>query len=155
MGDVIKSIFIIIGLVLLAGQVSAAYTPEQRMTIEGMNLSYQLGTAHEKAIRGENVTEFNTLVDIYNAWVREHFAGEGANALLMSKITATNLPRAVQKQQILSEKQQVLPQNTYLTKNLSGDLSKFGKQGLKSALTPPGKQALLEDTIVTQKMKNL
>jgi len=131
-GDVIKSIFIIIGLVLLAGQVSAAYTPEQRMTIEGMNLSYQLGTAHEKAIRGENVTEFNTLVDIYNAWVREHFAGEGANALLMSKITATNLPGVAQKQQVMTGN--VYPILTKTPFNVSSDLSKFGKQQCKECV---------------------
>jgi hypothetical protein len=151
-GDVIKSIFIIIGLVLLAGQVSAAYTPEQRMTIEGMNLSYQLGTAHEKAIRGENVTEFNTLVDIYNAWVREHFAGEGANALLMSKITATNLPGVVQKQQVMTEN--IYPILIKIPFNASGDLSNFGKQRVKNA-GAPGQKTALDNAIVEQKMKNL
>jgi hypothetical protein len=52
-----------------------------------MNLSFQLGIAHEKASRGQNITEFNTLVDEYNAWIRQHF-GEDAN-LFMSKINDT------------------------------------------------------------------
>jgi len=148
-GDIIKGIFIIIVLVFLVGQVSA-YTPEQKMTIEGMNLSYQLGTAHEKAIQGQNVTEFNNLVDIYNAWIKQHFAGEGTVALLMSKITATNLPGIVQKQQVPAG-------STVLTKtfNASSDLSKFGKQRVRSPLTAPEEMESLEDTITEQKMKNL
>jgi len=44
---------------------------------------------------------------------RQHF-GEGADALLLSKITATNLPGVAQKQQVLPEipveKQQILPE---------------------------------------------
>ena len=83
--DVIKSIIIIV-LILLAALVSA-YTPEQQTTIDGMNLSYQLCIAYEKASQGQNVTEFNTLVDIYNAWIREHF-GEDVN-LLMQKMNDT------------------------------------------------------------------
>ena len=52
-----------------------------------MNLSYQLCIAYEKASQGQNVTEFNTLVDIYNAWIREHF-GVDVN-LLMQKMNDT------------------------------------------------------------------
>ena len=157
--------FVVFVIFIVGLSLASAFAAEQQTTAdkptptpspisELANLSFQLGIAYQQAQQSQNVTAFNSLVDQYNAWVQRHFS-EGADALLMSKITATNLPRVVQKQQILPEKQQVLPQNTYLIKNLSGDLSEFGKQGLKSALTPPGKQALLEDTIVTQKMKNL
>ena len=83
--DAIK-IIIIIFLILLAGLVSA-YTPEQQTTIDGMRLSFQLGIAHEKASQGQNVTGFNTLVDEYNAWIRQHF-GEDAD-LFMSKINVS------------------------------------------------------------------
>ena len=100
-GDIIKGIFIITVLVLLAWQVSA-YSPDQQITIEGLNLSDQLWVAHEKAIQEQDVTEYNNQVDIYNAWIRQHF-GEGANALLKSKITATILPGVAQKQQVLPE----------------------------------------------------
>jgi len=151
-GDIIKNIFIVIVLVLLAGQVSVAFTPEQKMTIEGMNLSYQLGIAHEKAIQGQNVTEFNNLVDTYNTWIRQHFAGEAAINLLMSKITATNLPRGI------VQKQQVPTGSTVLTKNpfnASSDLSKFGKQRVRSPFTSPGFVNELETSIAQQKMKNL
>jgi hypothetical protein len=133
-GEVIKGIFIIMVLVFLTGYVSA-YTPEQQIILDGMNLSCQLCTAHETAIQGRNVTEFNNLVDIYNAWIRQHF-GESADALLKSKITATtNLP----KQQVMTG--QVVTDNSYpyLTKspfNASSDLSKFGKQQVRRDLMP-------------------
>ena len=52
-----------------------------------MRLSFQLGIAHEKASQGQNVTGFNTLVDEYNAWIRQHF-GEDAD-LFMSKINVS------------------------------------------------------------------
>lgn len=83
--DSIKGIIVIIS-VLLIGLVYA-YTPEQQTTLDGMNLSYQLGIAFEKASNGQNVTEFNAFVETYNAWIREHF-GEDAN-LFMSKINET------------------------------------------------------------------
>ena len=56
---------IIISVILLAG-LASAYTPEQQTTLDGMNLSFQLGIAYEKASQGQEVTEFNTLVDDYN-----------------------------------------------------------------------------------------
>ena len=52
-----------------------------------MRLSFQLGIAYEKAKQGQNLTEFNTLVDEYNAWIRQHF-GQDAN-LFMSKMNET------------------------------------------------------------------
>ena len=123
-GDIIKGIFIITVLVLLAWQVSA-YSPDQQITIEGLNLSDQLWVAHEKAIQEQDVTEYNNQVDIYNAWIRQHF-GEGANALLKSKITAANLPGVAQKQQAETGK--------YVMKKPfkeGSELSKFGKQEIR------------------------
>jgi hypothetical protein len=52
-----------------------------------MNLSFQLGIAYEKASQGEHVTEFNALVDKYNAWIRQYF-GNDSN-LFMQKINYT------------------------------------------------------------------
>jgi len=97
--------------------------------MDGMNLSYQLGEAHDKAIQGQNVAEFNNLVDIYNSWIRQYFDWS-ADALLKSKITATNLPN-----------QQALPEKTYLTRNqfnASSDLGKFGKQQVRREFQDEG-----------------
>ena len=108
----------IIALILLAG-LASAYTPQQQTTLDGMNLSYQLGTTYEKALQGQNVAEYNALVDEYNAWIRLHF-GENTS-LLKSKLNepaigVTPMP--------------VGAETAYLTKqfNASSDLSKFGKQ---------------------------
>ncbi|MDD1753008.1 MAG: hypothetical protein LUQ38_07965 [Methanotrichaceae archaeon] len=127
MGDIIKGILILIVFVLLAGQVSA-YTPEQQTLMDGINLSYQLGIAHDKAIQGQDVTEYNNLVDIYNAWIRQYF-GWSADALLKSKIpvhsslaTSPPLTRVAQKQQAPF--------------NASSDLSKSGKQYVLGDIMP-------------------
>ena len=113
--------FIIISLILLAG-LASAYTPEQQTTSDGMNLSFKLGLAYDKAIQGQNVTEFNALVDEYNAWVLQHF-GEDAS-LLKSKINEPPIA--------------ITPSGTgteYLTTpfNATSDLSKFGKQQVYTA----------------------
>jgi len=146
-------------LILVFGlSLASAFTAEQQMTIEGMNLSYQLGSAHEKAIQGHNVTEFNNLVDTYNAWIRQHFAGEGAINLLMSKIIATNLKPEQQLPGIVqTQNPQVLAGSTISMKtfNTSSDLSKFGRQRVRSPLTSPGFMDELENAVVMQKMKNL
>ena len=130
-GDIIKRYFIIIVLALIAGLAGQAYalTPEQQTLLEGMQLSSQLATADEKAIQGQNVAEFNNLVDIYNSWIRQYFDWS-ADALLKSKITATNLPN-----------QQALPEKTYLTRNqfnASSDLGKFGKQQVRREFQDEG-----------------
>jgi hypothetical protein len=118
----------------LAGQVYA-YTPDQQTLIEGMKLSFQLATAHEKAIQGGNVTEFNTLVDTYNAWVQQHF-GADAGALLMSKMPATvSSSEAPIKNPLLTQNLSIANPpggtNYFVTKDpykAGSDLSKFGKQ---------------------------
>jgi hypothetical protein len=76
-----KSAIFVILLVELS--LASAYTPEQQTTIDGMRLSFELGIAYQQAQQGQNVATFNSLVDQYNAWVRQNF-GEDAN-LLMSK----------------------------------------------------------------------
>jgi hypothetical protein len=86
---------------LLVGQVSA-YTHEQQTVLDGMNLSYKFGIAYEKAIQERNVADYNNLVDIYNAWIRQVF-GEGASALLKSKITTADLPVVAQNPQVTTE----------------------------------------------------
>ena len=107
---------IVISLILLAG-LASAYTPEQQTTLDGMNLSFRLGMAYEKAIQGQNVAEYNALVDEYNAWIRQHF-GEDTN-LLMSKL---NEPTAVGTTTAAGTSAVTNPFNS------SSELSKFGKQ---------------------------
>ncbi len=111
--------FIVIALILLVGLVSA-YTPEQQATLDGMNLSFRLGMAYANAIQGQNVSEYNTLVDEYNTWIRQHI-GEDAS-LFKSKLNTTGMP-------IL-----VTPPNSgsaFVVQpfNSSSDLSKFGQKG--------------------------
>jgi len=108
---------IAISLILLAG-LASAYTPEQQITLDGMNLSFRLGMAYERAIQGQNVAEFNALADEYNAWIRQHF-GEDAS-LLMSKLNESPIlitPSAIGQTQPLTR-----------PFNASSDLSQFGKQ---------------------------
>ena len=83
------------------------------------------------------MTEFNALVDEYNAWVRQHF-GEDAN-LLMSKIETTPLGGS-----------------QYLTKplNASGDLSKFGKQQVYAANSQNAISGSNEYDISQQELNN-
>ncbi len=66
--------------------LAAAYTPEQQTTVDGVRLSFQLGQAYEKAIQGQNIPAYNSLVDQWNAWVVKNFGND--TALLMAKITA-------------------------------------------------------------------
>ena len=126
--------FIIISLVLLAG-LASAYSPEQQITSNGMNLSFSLGIAYDKAIQGQNVTEYNALVDEYNAWVRQHF-GEDAGLLKpkMNEQSAAIQSATIQPAVI----QPVGTATEYLTApfNGSSDLSKFGKHQVYTAIGP-------------------
>lgn len=78
--------YIILALLFLIG-VSSAYTTEQQNVLDGVKLSFQLGVAYQKASQGTDISNFNNLVDQYNAWVRKTF-GEDAS-LLMQKMTTT------------------------------------------------------------------
>ncbi len=120
---------IIIALILLAG-LASAYTPEQQTILDGMNLSFKLGIAYEKVSQGQDVPEFNTLVDEYNAWILQHF-GKDAN-LIMSKINETT-PLA--------------DQNLIMPFNASSDLSKFGKQQVYSSESAIGENAVSQETL--------
>ena len=80
-----KTIMILASL-LAAITLAAAYTPEQQTTVDGVRLSFQLGQAYEKAIQGQNIPAYNSLVDQWNAWVVKNFGED--TALLMAKINA-------------------------------------------------------------------
>jgi len=107
---------IVISLILLTG-LTSAYTPEQQTILDGMNLSFKLCAAYEKVLQGQNVAEYNAIVDEYNEWIRQHF-GEDTN-LLKSKLIEP--PTGVTP---------VTRGDQYLTKpfNSSDALSQFGKQ---------------------------
>jgi hypothetical protein len=160
-GDIIKKSFIIIVLALIAGLAGQvyAYTSEQQTLLEGMKLSTQLATAHEKAIQGGNITEFNTLVDTYNAWIRQNF-GADADALLMSKMPATvSSSEAPIKNPLLTENLSIAnpPGGTsyFVTKDpfkAGSDLSKFGKQQARVDLM--GGATNIEQISVEEKLKN-
>lgn len=132
---------IVVFLILLAG-LASAYTPEQQTTLDSMNLSFMLGMAYEKAMQGQNVTEYNVLVDEYNAWIRQHF-GEDAS-LLKSKMN---------EQPVV-----ITPTGSgtaYLEKpfNASSALSTFGKQEAYAASGVGNLQS--EEASIEQKAANL
>lgn len=78
-----KTVMLLVSL-LAAVSLAAAYTPEEQATVDGVLLSFELGVAYEKAIRGENVTSYNSLVDQWNAWVMTNFGND--TTLLREKI---------------------------------------------------------------------
>ena len=80
-----KTIIILVSL-LAAITLAAAYTPEQQTTVDGVRLSFQLGQAYEKAILGQDIPAYNSLVDQWNAWVVKNFGNDAT--LLMAKTTA-------------------------------------------------------------------
>ncbi len=81
-----KTVMLLVSL-LAAVSLAAALTPEEQATVNGLQLSFELGTAYEKAVRGENVTAYNSLVDQWNAWVMTNFRNE--TALLREKIVVS------------------------------------------------------------------
>ncbi len=116
---------IAIALFLLAG-LASAYTPEQQTLIDGMNLSAQICMAYEMASHGQNVTEYNALVDEYNAFIRQHF-GEDAS-LLKSKISPGATTTSIAG---------TPGGNSYLVRtpfNSSSGLSTFGKEQVYAQL---------------------
>lgn len=110
-----KSI-ILTSLILLAG-LASAYTPEQQAILDGLNISFQLGIAYDKAMQGQNVAEYNALVDKYNAWILQNF-GEDTNLLKpkLNESTAAGTTSAAGTSAAT---------NPF---NSSSELSKFGKQ---------------------------
>lgn len=135
---------IIISLILLAG-LASAYTPEQQTTLDGMNLSFQLGIAYEKALQGQNAAEYNTLVDEYNAWLQLHF-GENTS-LLKSKLNEPTF--GISPIRLGDE-------TAYLTKqfNASSDLSKFGKQLVYNQSSDGTNKQLIEEDLAQRTLRN-
>jgi len=72
---------------LAAVSLAAAYTPEEQATVDGVRLSFELGAAYENAIRGENVTAYNLLVEQWNARVMTNFGND--TTLLREKIVVS------------------------------------------------------------------
>lgn len=113
-----KGMILSICLVLMAG-LASGFTTEQQIMLDGMNLSYELGMAYEKALQGQNVAEYNALVEEYNALIKLHF---GEN---------TSLTKAKLDESAIRSTPTLLGSDTgYMTEqfNASSDLSKFGKQ---------------------------
>jgi hypothetical protein len=110
---------ILVSLILLVG-LASAYTPEQQTTLDGMNLSFDLGTAYEQALLGGPVSEYNALVDVYNAWIQKTF-GENTG-LEKSKLGSAALGGV---------QEATAPFNT------SSELGKFGKNERKVATFTP------------------
>jgi len=112
----------IASLILLAG-LASAYTPEQQTTLDGMNLSFDLGTAYEQALLGGTVSEYNALVDVYNAWIQKTFGNN--TGLEKSKLGSAALS---------GTQEMTAPFNT------SSELGKFGKTERKVATFTPDLQ---------------
>jgi len=113
-----KGMILSICLILMAG-LGSGFTSEQQIMLDGMNLSYELGMAYEKALQGQNVAEYNALVDEYNAFIKLNF---GEN---------TSLTKAKLDESAIRSTPTLLGSDTgYMIKqfNESSDLSKFGKQ---------------------------
>ena len=113
-----KGMILSICLILMAG-LGSGFTSEQQIMLDGMNLSYELGMAYEKALQGQNVAEYNALVDEYNAFIKLNF---GEN---------TSLTKAKLDESAIRSTPTLLGSDTgYMTEqfNDSSDLSKFGKQ---------------------------
>jgi hypothetical protein len=122
-----NGIILAVCLVLLAG-IASGYSSEQQTMLNGMNLSYELGMAYKEALQGQNVADYNVLVDLYNSFILLHF-GENTS-LIKSKLdemASRNIPTLLGSD------------TTYLTKqfNASSDLSKFGKQDVYVASREP------------------
>jgi hypothetical protein len=133
---------VVISLILLAA-LASAYTPEQQTTLDGMNLSFNLGMAYEKASQGQNVTEYNALVDEYNAWILQHI-GEDAG-LLKSKLNET--PSVITRSAADGTQSLVQPFNA------SSELSQFGKTEAYVATGISTSQS--EEYAIEQKAENL
>jgi hypothetical protein len=153
-------VILIVGLSLATAQqqpIAYQQTPTPPIS-ELADLSFKLGMAYQQAQLCQNFTVYNSLVDQYNAWVREYF-GEGADALLKSKITTTNLPGAAQLQALPEIPTQQVTENPYSYPymtinpfNASSDLSKFDKLRVFSDVSGWGES--MENADVYQKMKN-
>ena len=78
--------YIAIFLCVVGLAMAVGYTDWQQGAAEGLNIGFKMGQAYEQAQKGINVSGFNTQVDVYNAWVREHFGED--RMLLMQKLNS-------------------------------------------------------------------
>ena len=78
--------YIAIFLCIVGLSLAVGYTDWQQGASEGLNIGFKMGQAYEQAQKGINVSGFNAQVDIYNAWVREHFGED--RMLLMQKLNS-------------------------------------------------------------------
>jgi hypothetical protein len=76
--------YIAIFLCVVGLSLAVGYTDWQQGAAEGLNIGFKMGQAYEQALKGINVSGFNAQVDVYNAWVREHFGED--RLLLMQKM---------------------------------------------------------------------
>lgn len=76
--------YIVIFLCVISLVLAQGYSDWQQGALEGLSIGFMIGQAYERAQNGINLSGFNAQVDIYNAWVREHF-GENPD-MLMQKI---------------------------------------------------------------------
>ena len=125
---------ILVSLILLAG-LASAYTPEQQTTLDGMNLSFELGTAYEQALLGGTVSEYDALVDVYNAWIQKTFGNN--TGLEKSKLGSAALS---------GTQEMTAPFNT------SSELGKFGRTERKIATFTPDLQG--QEDYLAQKSAN-
>jgi hypothetical protein len=154
-------VILVVGLSLATAQqqpIPYQQTPTPSPISELADLSFELGIAYQQAQLCQNFTAYNALVDQYNAWVREHY-GEGADALLKSKITATNLLAVAQPQAQPETPTLQVTENPYSYPYMTinpfkpgSNLSKFGKQRVFADVSGWGTS--MEETDVYQKMEN-
>jgi hypothetical protein len=78
--------YIAIFLCIVGLTMAVGYTDWQQGAAEGLKIGFKMGQAYEQAQKGINVTGFNTQVDVYNTWIREHFGEDPM--LLMQKLNA-------------------------------------------------------------------
>lgn len=115
-----KTVMLLVSL-LAAVSLAAALTPEEEATADGLRLSFELGAAYEKAVRGENVTAYNSLVDQWNAWVMTNLKND--TTLLREKIVVSveTLEPYIVENNNTSEKivHEIDSKKTYSTNDLS------------------------------------
>jgi hypothetical protein len=79
--------YIAIFLCIVGLAMAQGYTDWQQGAAESLKIGFKMGQAYEQAQKGINVSGFNAQVDVYNAWVREHF-GEDPMMLMQKKLDA-------------------------------------------------------------------
>lgn len=143
--------WIVIFLMVLAGpSLASAYTTEQQTLLDGMRLSFQLGIAYQQAQQGQNIEAFNSLVDQYNAWIRQHF-GEDPDLLMEKMIVPTDASlTAPSSLAVPPELVGVVQRRPF---NTSSDLSQFGKQQVLTQI-PLESQEIAEANAADWVLKN-